>query len=340
MKIAIIAFTAKGCRLAGRIRELLAGEDCAVYAPERLAAAEGALACGSLARWTEARFSDSEALVFVSAAGIAVRAVAPHVRDKLSDPAVISADESGKYVIPLLSGHVGGANRLAARIASLISATAVISTATDINGQFSVDVWAGDNRLALLDRAAARDVSAALLEGGCVGFASDFPYEGEPPEGLVAAEGLEIGISVSLDESKRPFGKTLRLAPRILTVGIGCRRQTGWETIKNAVERLLAENGLSPSAVRALASIDLKADEPGLLEYAGRAGLPISFYSKCELASLRGEFTPSDFVLDKAGVDNVCERAAAMGGGALVLRKSVLDGVAVAAAADNYILRF
>jgi cobalt-precorrin 5A hydrolase len=327
MKIAIIAFTAKGCRLARRIKELLACEDCAVYAPERLAKAEGALDCGSLALWTEARFSDSQALVFVSASGIAVRAIAPHVRDKLFDPAVIAADENGRHVIPLLSGHVGGANRLAARIASLISATAVISTATDINGKFSVDVWAADNGLALLDRAAAKDVSAALLEGGYVGFVSDFPYVGEPPEGLVFAEGLDIGISVSLNEGKRPFLSTLRLAPRILTVGIGCRRGTGWETIKSAVEKTLAENGFSVSAVRALASIDLKADEPGLLEYAGREGLPISFYSKCELAALKGEFARSDFVLDKTGVDNVCERAAAMGGGALVLGKRALDGV-------------
>jgi cobalamin biosynthesis protein CbiG len=129
MKIAIIAFTEKGCELAKKIASALANNTCTVYAPERLAVSLKLSISGSLDEWTAERFADSEALVFISAAGIAVRAVAPYIKDKFTDPAVLSADEKGRYVISLLSGHVGGANELAQRIAALISALPVISTA-------------------------------------------------------------------------------------------------------------------------------------------------------------------------------------------------------------------
>jgi len=342
MKVSVIAFTEKGCKLAKKIALLLAaaGDSCAVYAPERLALSMGVSGCGSLERWTRARFADSEALVFVAAAGIAVRAIAPHIGDKFADPAVVAADEAGRFVVSLLSGHMGGANELAERLASLLSATPVVTTATDVNGVFSVDTWARSNGLHICDRTEAKEVSAALLEGKSGGFMSDLPFEGEPPAALLVGKDSELGISVSLDEGKRPFGRTLRLIPRILTVGLGCRRGARWTEIEAAVAKALSENSLSVHAVRALASIDAKEDEEGLLEYAGRAGLPVTFYSKGELASLRGDFTASAFVAETVGVDNVCERAAAMSGGRMVMKKTAFDGVTVAAAADRLTLRF
>src|SRR5699024_5485229 len=144
-----------------RLAEKLPGT---LYTTARLSEAER-LPAADLAAWTAARFLDSEALVFISAAGIAVRAIAPFVKDKFTDPAVVSVDEAGHFAVPLLSGHVGGGNDLARRIAALTGGQAAISTATDVNGRFAVDLWSKAQNLHLVERAAAKAVSAALLEG-------------------------------------------------------------------------------------------------------------------------------------------------------------------------------
>ncbi|UQT48762.1 hypothetical protein M5E87_01160 [Flavonifractor plautii] len=165
-----------------------------LHVPARFAPEVGAEAYASLEGWTAWAWARADALVFVGAAGIAVRAIATHVRDKFSDPAVVSVDEAGRFVVPLLSGHVGGANELARRVAALTGGQAAVSTATDVNGLFAVDVWARERGMAITDRALAKEVSAALLEGTLVGFASDF---GHPcPEGLTTGPA-ELGVWIT-----------------------------------------------------------------------------------------------------------------------------------------------
>ena len=269
----------------------------------------------------------ADALVFVGAAGIAVRAIAPHVRDKFSDPAVVSVDEAGRFVVPLLSGHVGGANELARRVAALTGGQAAVSTATDVNGLFAVDVWARERGMAITDRVLAKEVSAALLEGRPVGFASDF---GHPcPEGLTAGPA-ELGVWITDRTGEGPFPRTLRLVPRSLILGIGCRRGTPEAAIAAAADAALA--GLAPEAVAGVATIDLKKDESGLLAFCARRGLPLTTYSAEALAAVEGDFTPSAFVRGITGVDNVCERAAAAAGGRIIVPKQANNGVTAAVA--------
>ena len=119
----------------------------------------------SLREWTENSFEECDALIYIGACGIAVRAIAPFVKDKFTDPAVISMDELGGYIIPLLSGHVGGANELAMEIANITGGVAVISTATDVNGAFAVDVFAKKNDLKLANKELAKLISADILDG-------------------------------------------------------------------------------------------------------------------------------------------------------------------------------
>lgn len=265
--------------------------------------------------------------MFVGAAGIAVRAIAPHVRDKFSDPAVVSVDEAGRFAVPLLSGHVGGANELARRVAALTGGQAAVSTATDVNGLFAVDVWAQERNMALTDRTLAKEVSAALLEGRPVGFASDF---GHPcPEGLTTGTA-ELGVWITDRTGEGPFPRALRLAPRSLILGIGCRRGTPEAAIAAAADAALA--GLAPEAVAGVATIELKKDEPGLLAFCARRGLPLTTYSAEALAAVAGDFTPSAFVQGITGVDNVCERAAAAAGGRIIVPKQANNGVTAAVA--------
>ena len=330
MNIALTAFTRRGAALAERLRSLLAeeGHACALECPRRLA--------GELSRpggyervgdWAGAQFPRQDALIFVGAAGIAVRAIAPYVRDKFTDPAVLSLDEAGRFVVPLLSGHVGGANDLARRVAQLLGAAPVVSTATDVNGLFAVDEWAVGHNLAITDRGLAKKVSAALLEGKRVGFASDLAVD--CPEGLYEGRA-DLGVWVTCRAEGGPFPETLRLVPKCLALGIGCRRGTAEAAIRAAVEDVLA--GWDLKAVKRVGTIDLKRDEPGLLAFCASLGLPLTTYTAEELKAAQGNFTPSDFVRSVTGVDNVCERAAVLSGGRLTVPKQAKDGVTVAVA--------
>lgn len=328
--IGIIAFTKAGCALAKKLADGLGLGSGSVCGPARFADELGIDAYGSLDAWTQAHFTTDDALIFVGASGIAVRAIAPHVRDKFSDPAVVSVDEAGRFVVPLLSGHVGGANELAREVAAITGGQAAVSTATDVNGLFAVDEWAARHGFAILERSIAKEISAALLDGRPVGFRSDFELD-EKPSGVTEG-AADIGFVVSLDDSAMPFPRTLHLVPRVATVGVGCRKGTDPSALEQAVADALAEANVSAKAVTAIASIDVKKDELAILELASKMGWSPVFYTADELAAVPGEFSSSDFVKRTVGVDNVCERAACASGGELVLGKQAGGGITVAIA--------
>ena len=314
--IAVIAFTKRGAALAERLSADLGGS-----------VSRSGEAC-SLADWTAEQFPRREALLFIGAAGIAVRAIAPHVRSKAEDPAVLCLDEYGRHVIPLLSGHLGGANDLARRVAALTGGEAVITTATDLNGVFAVDLWAKRQGLQVLNPERIRDISAKLLRGEEIRIACPYPIRGLPPEHVSLSE---IGDAVVSWRAQPQEG--LKLVPRILSLGIGCRRGTSAETLEEAFSRFCAERGILPAAVRSAASIDLKQDEAGLLAFCLGHGWKIAFYSADELCRAEGPFSASAFVQTQVGVDNVCERAAVLrSGGALVEKKYKDSGVTFALA--------
>lgn len=341
MNIALTAFTSRGAELAGRLAKALTedGHSCALWVPERLAPETGLPGYRSLGPWTGERFADSDALLFVGASGIAVRAIAPYVRDKFTDPAVVSVDETGRFAVPLLSGHVGGANDLARLVARRTGGTAAVSTATDVNGRFAVDQWAREQGFFLDGREGAKRVSAALLAGISVGMESDFPIQGPLPQGVVEGPA-EAGIALTLDPEKRPFPHTVRLIPPVLHLGIGCRRGTPAATIAKAVEGVFRSRHLSLKGVAAVCSIDLKKDEAGLLAFCQGLGLPLTTYSAGELSAVPGDFTPSPFVHGVTGVDNVCERAAVRRGGSLIVPKQAGEGITVAVSQVPLTIRF
>ena len=143
---ALVAFTRRGAELGRALAGLF--EQSTLHLPPRLGELLGEASYDSLAAWTADHWG-ADALVFIGACGIAVRAIAPHVRDKLTDPCVVCVDEAGQFAIPILSGHVGGGNDLARRVAALTGGIAAITTATDVNGQFAVDQWAARQGLCL-----------------------------------------------------------------------------------------------------------------------------------------------------------------------------------------------
>ena len=324
MKAIIFCFSDSGASLAQKL--------CSLLELERHCIRRG------LPDDMETLFAENEALIFIGACGIAVRAVAPYIRSKTTDPAVIVIDDQARYVIPILSGHIGGANRLARHIAALLDAVPVITTATDGAGKFSCDAWAVQNNCAISSMDVAKKVSAAVLNKE-IPIASDFELPSSLPDGLVPGENGDIGIYIGIHD-RSPFNNTLRLVPRILTLGIGCRKGTGKEHLLSAVKTVFANNGLDLRAVEKIASIDAKKDEKGLLSCAEDLGAEIIFYSADELNGAEGDFDESDFVRKTVGTGNVCERSAVIAGGRLVVRKTRMEGVTVAVAEKDWRVEF
>ena len=333
MKIRIIAFSRRGCELAQNVSKALAGHECRIYSKTAAETTGTEKVNGPVSVWTEESFRSSNAIVYIGATGIAVRYVAPFLKNKTVDPAVICMDEKGSFVIPLLCGHIGGANALAKEISAGIGAIPVITTATDINNKFSVDSYAVKNNLHIGSMSVANKISSLIVDDKRVGLVSDVPISERMPHELHLDGGEDIGIFISYGRSEGPFKKTLKLTPKCHILGIGCRRGTPKESIEAFVKNVLEKENISIKSIRAVASIDLKSNEEGLLKFSKQIKADPVFFSSEELASLPDiGFTPSEMVKTVTGVDNVCERAAfaASNNGELVIKKVSENGVTLA----------
>ena len=293
-----------------------------------------------------------DAIIFVGATGIAVRAIAPFICGKAVDPAVLVIDEAGRYVISLLSGHLGGANALARTAASLIEAEPIITTATDAESAFAVDTFAKENGFLLTDLRKAKEVSAKVLRGEKLRIYSDIPMErlvqrpARHEAELVSAQDIDradIVISYRThilkpaEKSSQAIG--LRLIAKRVHVGLGARKGVTQAEVAAAVATCLEDAGIDPRAVVALASIDLKKQEAGILAYSYESGVPFVTYTAEELRTVEGAFAGSSFVQSVTGVANVCERAAAYAAGRsghaeVLVHKTIHGNVTTAVAVE------
>jgi len=343
MKAGLISFTRHGAVLAQRLSAGLALEKilCETWVKKKeITPPDGVQVLhGELKAWTREQFARQDAIIFISAAAIAVRSIAPYLKNKKDDPAVLVIDEQGRYVISLLSGHIGGANELALLVAKILGAEPVITTATDLHGRFAVDAFAAKKGMYLDSMLYAKEIAARLVEGARVGMRSAYPVEGNVPKELDMVGKYELGFTIDIRKGA-PFSRTLHLVPRVLTLGIGCRKGIHETVVKEVVTEVLEEYGIYQESVRQIASIDLKKEEKGILALADSLGVPFVTYSATELLEVEAEedFQESEFVRQVTGVGNVCERAALKGAGVrrLLIPKTACDGVTVAAAAMTY----
>lgn len=346
----MICFTERGAWVCRRLFHKLkeTGEECEAIIPKRFLREEWKKEGLKereeefLSQWTGKMFAEKRAVIFVSATGIAVRAIAPWIRDKMTDPPVVTVDEGAQFVIPLLSGHVGGANELARHIADWLEAVPVITTATDVNGKFAVDLFASAYHMTIIDRKEAKNISAAVLEGKQIGVFSDLPIK-KLPDGFVMDRWCEENICITVKDPSFPEKKAsyLRLVPRAVVLGVGCRRGTDPEFMKEKVFAFLKEHGIDPTAVKAIASVDVKQDEPAVLGlkqvFDGEClhqPCEQRFYTPEQLIQVPGDFKESAFVKKQIGVGNVCERSACAAGGKLLVEKQAGDGITLAAALE------
>lgn len=359
MKVAMICFSLTGQETAEKLRQGLTGIGITATLDKKSRYLSDSITV-STSVWAGEKFRETDALIFVGASGIAVRSIAPYVASKKSDPAVLVVDECGKFVISLLSGHLGGANELALKAAKILDAVPVVTTATDLHERFAVDVFAKKNGCHIFHMKAAKEVSAALLAGEKVGFYSEFPIEGVLADGLCVCDEngmiadlaqnvqdqntqkMELGIAVTVHRSCSPFASTVQVVPKCLTLGLGCRRGKEAQGIAEAVLSRLKEANLYEQAFEQIASIDLKMNETGIWSLAENWHVPFLTYTQEELMDVPGTFTPSSFVKKTTGADNVCERSAvlASGYGRLLLNKKGQNGVTTAVAAREWRIHF
>lgn len=304
-KIYIISFTQKGAELSLKLHNIY--PDALLYG--KYSAHNIKMLEKDIKSFTADIFNESKAIIFIAAIGIAVRAVAPLIVSKNKDAAVIVLDDTGKFVIPVLSGHIGGANEMALKIAEYINAEPVITTATDRNNKFAVDVWAEKNNLYIDDISMIKEVSSRLLRNENVGFISDYKIQGLLPEGVISDVQQECGIVIADNIDVQPFPYTMQLIPKEYILGIGARKGAEYHYLKDLVERVLKENNIDKRKIKAIASIDIKKDEKAILKLSKELNVPFITYSKDELANVQGDFISSNFVKSITGVDNVCERA-------------------------------
>lgn len=341
MKIAVVALTRGGATLGEELAEKLAA---GLY----IQAKYGENITYPRVRMFSPRFEDRVAeiftlydgFVFIMATGIVVRTIAPLLRSKLVDPGVVVVDEKGRYAISLLSGHLGGANELCLRVANAINAEAVITTATDVNELVAVDVIARNNDCIIENPREIKPFNTALLEGEQVAILTPFPIRGTA-KCLVHNPYIPHAYNVVIDSDTTPrsSGKTINLRPRHLVLGIGCRRGTSLEAIKNAVHDLFSRHHLSTLSIGTVASVDLKADEEALFAFCDEQRVPFVTFSGEELAAVEDRFMTSSFVKAITGAGNVCEAASFLAAGPSarkLIEKTVYPGVTVAVFARDY----
>ena len=381
MKVSIISFTLKGIELSLKIKKAFSGEteeELCLYTKcshaekslterkltEKNLAEKDLVESGlsyveqPLTEWTGEQMKKRRSLLFIGACGIVVRAIAPFLTDKLNDVPVLVMDEQGRFVIPVLAGHVGGANKLAVSLAERMGSTPVITTATDLNHCFAVDLFARRNALHIVNKDGIAKVSSRILAGEEVTMAvEEGHFREEEAQTLRGRRGsrktnipdgirfvsTEAPVDVLVAPASYGQGRLLTLRPKEYVIGIGCKRGKAAEQINQFVNRVLKESGISMEQVAAFASIDRKKDEEGILWMSSHYGISFVTYSAEELQQVEGNFHASEFVKSQVGVDNVCERAALRfsgPGGTLITGKQAEDGITVAIAKRRWSVSF
>ncbi len=284
-------------------------------------------------------FNKLDVLIFIGAIGIAIRLTKDYIVSKDTDPAIIVLDEKGKFAIPILSGHIGGANEITQIICQKLKMTPVITTATDINDKFAVDIFAKKNNLKIANIEDIKHISSAVLKGESINFSCDYDINGDFPFNF--DEKSKVGICIS-NKVKKPFDITLNLVPKNIIIGVGCKKNTDSKMFENYVHRVLTENEISIMSVNKIASIDIKSNEKAILDFCEKYNIICEFYSDKELNSLVGEFTSSAFVKSITNVDNVCERSAVFANknSKLILKKQSENGITIALSQSEWSCNF
>lgn len=334
---AVVAITKHGTDIARRLQSQL--PDVHVYYPERFAygdeVSRGITAyAGSVIDYVPALFSGYSGLIGIFSIGAMIRLIAPLLKDKRTDPAVVVVDDRAKHVISVLSGHLGGANELTRQVAKALGARPVITTASDVGQTVSVDLLGRSFGWEIENSENVAEVSAAIVNEERVHIIQEsgevdwWPYPKPLPNYLTTFSSLEESLKypcdaslvithrlLAKDESKCFLSRGVLYRPKVVVLGVGCNRGTSAVEIESVISNTMDSARLSMKSIRNVATIDLKANEEGLLEVCAKHGWPLITYTAEELNSLITP-SPSETVFKYVGAYGVSEPAARLSSGA------------------------
>lgn len=336
LKIAVIAITANGKILGEKIQQDWSEREN-VYVQRFTLwkyAGDDDIPFLHLYDLTSELYTEYDALVYLCSCGIAVRMIAPHIRGNLYDPAVVAIDERGKYAVSLLAGNLCFANVLTRISAIIIGAESVVTTASDAGGRFQPELYAQTHDMWIADMNMAKKIEAEAAAGKFIGWSTEY-INMSAPEGTIswADKGWSYGVHCGTHPDRSPFKKhTLMLQPRNLCIGVFCKNGTSAKQLESFVQDAFEENHLPIQRVCYIASIDSKKGEKAIVALAKKLGVRFGTYSPEKLNEVGGDFEHSELLMQKFGVDNVCERSAAADGRRLILTKQKGSGMALAVA--------
>lgn len=327
--IGIISISKQGNALSAKLARLLGNSVC--YTLPKWNLSDFSPIKGKLKDFVGEIFHEHESLIFIMASGIVVRSIAPWIKDKKTDPAIVVLDDKGENVISLLSGHLGGANALCSHIASKISAHPVITTASDVNKLPAVDMMAKSKGLCIDSMEDAKHITAMIINQEKVELVDDFEIFNLSimpiPDGESTGK-IIISNRKNITEDK-PFAK---LIPKNIVLGIGCKKDTDPGELFKFINDTLTRFNIDERSIKTIASISIKESEKAILIAADKLNSPLKFYSAETLQKVDNLFEGSAFVLSTVGVASVSTTAAYIAGkesGTFLVKKEMRNGMTI-----------
>ncbi len=322
MKYAVITFTEKGDEIA---ETLASSFDIDLYSKKKQKNF-------NFTKVSKKVMESYRGIIFISSTGIAVRAIAPYVKSKDLDPAVVVIDNSCTYVISLLSGHLGGANELTLEVSRVLKAKPIITTATDNLGITAPDMVAKNNGLIIDDLKKSKDIAALLVAGKKIGFFDEKGIILTPTGYSSSLEDISGLLCVCNKESINreilaDIIPTLKLIRRNIVLGIGCRKDFPTEKMQQTVIRILKEYSIDIRAIKFIATVTLKKDEVAINDLANYFRCQLKIFTIEDIRLIQYKFCGSDFVEQTIGVRAVCEPCVELSGGKIIKNKMKLDGM-------------
>ncbi|WP_181502821.1 cobalt-precorrin 5A hydrolase [Paranoxybacillus vitaminiphilus] len=333
---AVVAITKHGVEIARKLGVRLPSSD--VYYMNKFAKGDEEekgiqLFEGSVRLLLPSLFSSYRGLILIISLGAVVRMIAPLLKDKKTDPAVVVIDDKAEHVISVLSGHLGGANELTREVAAILQARPVITTASDVQKTIPVDlfgrrfgwVWESEENLTPVSAAVVNEEKVAIVQES--GEKDWWHYDTPLPSNIQVYSSIDEALKdkpaaalivthrILSDREKEILKNGVLYRPKVIVLGIGCNRGTSASEIEAVIQETLHELSFSIKSVKALCTIDLKKDEQGLIEVANKYGWEFVYYSPEELNSVELEL-PSETVFRYTGAYGVSEPAAKLYSGA------------------------
>lgn len=330
MNYGIIALTKNALKLAHKIQSKI--NDSAIYTLPKWNDKNSEPINIAFHKFIKKLFNMHDTLIFIMASGIVVRTISRYIKGKDIDPAILVIDEKGEYVISLLSGHIGKANVSAGFVADKIKAKPIITTSSDLNNKFAVDIMADKLNCHISDLNKAKEVTSLIVNDEPVKTISDTFIK--LPAYLDCKENIAKGF-IYITNKKININKknNVILTPQNIIIGVGCKKGTSKNKIIKHINRNLNKLNLNKISIKAFATIELKKDEKGILEAVKYFKTRLKTFSKNKIKKVENKFVKSKFVKEKIGVTGVSEPCAYLASnstGKMLLNKTSNDGISIA----------